>query len=186
MIAESENGVRIGNFAHSPLGNLLTDAWLESFPEADFAISNLGGLRQPIRAGKITLGDVIGVLPFDNTLYMVSISGQDLKDELTNNYPVVGGMKYVWQTLQNGNRKIQKIFDRNGKEILDNSKYKVVTTNFLYLGGDNFKFKEKDTAPQKTGINWRDPLIAKIRKIKDQSKYIDFIPDVRAIEAQEY
>jgi hypothetical protein len=62
----------------------------------------------------------------------------------------------------------------------------VVTTNFLYLGGDNFKFKEKDTAPQKTGINWRDPLIAKIRKIKDQLKSIDFIPDVRAIEAQEY
>jgi 2',3'-cyclic-nucleotide 2'-phosphodiesterase (5'-nucleotidase family) len=44
-----------------------------------FDLENRSGVRAPILAGPITMGDIIGVDPFDNTLVTYKIKGSDLK-----------------------------------------------------------------------------------------------------------
>ncbi|MDT2781456.1 5'-nucleotidase C-terminal domain-containing protein [Vagococcus fluvialis] len=65
------------------LGNLVGDALLAygktSFKEpSDFAIMNGGGLRQSIKPGKVTKGDVVGVMPFGNIVSQVKVSGNEI------------------------------------------------------------------------------------------------------------
>jgi len=58
-------------------------------PEVAVAVHNTGGVRAPLPKGTITYGDVYKSLPFDNYTAIVSISGNDLNQQLYYNkfYP---------------------------------------------------------------------------------------------------
>ena len=59
------------------MGNLVTDAILDrvKMQGISIAIVNGGALRASIDAGDITMGDVLTVLPFQNTLSTFQLSG---------------------------------------------------------------------------------------------------------------
>ncbi|MFK4567682.1 5'-nucleotidase C-terminal domain-containing protein [Enterococcus sp. UD-01] len=67
------------------LGNLIGDAMLAygqtgfSHP-SDFAVSNGGGIRANIEPGKVTVGDIISVLPFGNSISQIKVSGAQVKE----------------------------------------------------------------------------------------------------------
>ncbi len=65
----------------SNLGNLITDSWMERFPEADVAITNGGGIRgdRIYPAGVITYQTLLSIHPFGNTVVMVKVNGEELK-----------------------------------------------------------------------------------------------------------
>ena len=64
----------------SPLGNLVTDALLASVPGADIAVNNSGGgLRADLPAGALTYGGVFEVMPFDNLLVTLRLTGRQLR-----------------------------------------------------------------------------------------------------------
>lgn len=46
---------------------------------ADLAITNGGGIRGSIEKGDITLGDILTVMPFGNTLYVADLKGSQIK-----------------------------------------------------------------------------------------------------------
>ena len=71
----------LGAQSHA-LYNLVTDAWLSAYPQAQVAMTNLGGFRQGLNPGPIYLRDVVGVLPFDNTLVDTSVTGAQLLADL--------------------------------------------------------------------------------------------------------
>src|SRR5262249_46109715 len=71
-----------GTFSDSPVGQFVVDTWLDALPDADAAICNHGAFRQPLAAGPVTMGDLMGVMPFENNLYVVHISGKQIKQEL--------------------------------------------------------------------------------------------------------
>ncbi len=73
------------------LFNLVTDAWVWAYGTADAAVTNAGGFRQGIDAGPITLADVVGVLPFNNQLVEVAVTGAQLRENLDCCGGVVGG-----------------------------------------------------------------------------------------------
>ena len=58
VIGYTKNGIK----RPWPLFNLITDAWLAEYPNADIAYTNAGGVRQDIEAGEITIGDIYSVL----------------------------------------------------------------------------------------------------------------------------
>ncbi len=64
----------------SPLGHLVTDALLASVAGADVSINNSGGgLRADLPAGPLTYGSVFEVMPFDNLLVRLRITGRQLR-----------------------------------------------------------------------------------------------------------
>ncbi|WP_314061948.1 5'-nucleotidase C-terminal domain-containing protein [uncultured Vagococcus sp.] len=80
------NGTReIVRSIETNLGNLIGDALFEygqtGFKQkSDFAVVNGGGIRQDIGTGIVTKGDIVGVMPFGNTISQVQVSGQEIYD----------------------------------------------------------------------------------------------------------
>ncbi|WP_062051874.1 bifunctional UDP-sugar hydrolase/5'-nucleotidase [Bacillus sp. JCM 19034] len=67
------------------LGNLIADGMLEKAQEsvdAQIALQNAGGIRASIAEGDITLGDVLTVLPFGNTLVTLELTGEEIVEAL--------------------------------------------------------------------------------------------------------
>ena len=77
----SVNGKRIVRNADSALGDFDTDA-LRSVMGTDVAFTNGGGLREAIKAGPLTFGDVLKLHPFGNTIVSARVTGQQLLDAL--------------------------------------------------------------------------------------------------------
>jgi 2',3'-cyclic-nucleotide 2'-phosphodiesterase (5'-nucleotidase family) len=153
----------VGTFSDTPLGHFVVDTWLTALPDVDVAICNHGAIRQPLPSGPVTLGDLLGVLPFENNLYIVRITGKQLKSQLMIDGPTVSGITWSYREAKDGTRTIVSVVDRVGKAIDDNKKYSVAINDFMYFGGDKFTFKELDGAPEDTGLSWRQPVIRALR-----------------------
>jgi 2',3'-cyclic-nucleotide 2'-phosphodiesterase (5'-nucleotidase family) len=73
--ADSELSVKIGFCSETieqssiEMRNMVVDSWFYTFPNANVSISNTGGIRQDISDGNISVETIIGLLPFNNTLY---------------------------------------------------------------------------------------------------------------------
>ncbi|MBB4143917.1 5'-nucleotidase C-terminal domain-containing protein [Rhizobium rhizoryzae] len=136
------------------MGNLLADASLARVKDQGItiAIVNGGGLRASIDQGDITMGEVLTVLPFQNTIATFQIKGSDLKAALENGvsqiedgagrFVQVGGMKYSFDRSKPVGSRVGDVQVKEGDKFvaLDPAKtYGVVTNNYVRGGGDGFK-----------------------------------------------
>lgn len=142
------------------MGNLVADAMLDRVKDqgVTIAISNSGGIRSSIEAGKVTMGDVLGVLPFQNTLSTFEISGAGViaalengvsqVEEVKGRFPQVAGLKFVWDAsvAPNEGRIIEvMVADGDAWVAIDPAKtYGVVTNNYVRGGGDGYKIFSTD------------------------------------------
>src|SRR6056300_459886 len=90
------------------MGNLIADAMLDRVRDQgiEIAIQNGGGIRASIDAGPVTMGEVLTVLPFQNTLSTFRVSGQTVIDALENGvsqieevkgrFPQVAGLTFTF------------------------------------------------------------------------------------------
>ena len=81
--AVDENGkpIRIIRNAETNLGDLCADAY-RAMSGADVAVVNGGGIRKTIKAGDITLNDILLVHPYSNAMCMIEVTGQEILDAL--------------------------------------------------------------------------------------------------------
>ncbi|RMF35594.1 MAG: multifunctional 2',3'-cyclic-nucleotide 2'-phosphodiesterase/5'-nucleotidase/3'-nucleotidase [Alphaproteobacteria bacterium] len=140
------------------MGNLVADAMLARVKGQgiDVAIQNGGGLRASIDAGPVTMGEVLTVLPFQNTLSTFQLTGAQIVEALENGvsqveevagrFPQVAGMKYVWDPKQPAGQRIVEVLVKgpDGFAPIDPDKlYGVVANNYMRAGGDGYKvFKQ--------------------------------------------
>jgi 5'-nucleotidase len=137
-----------------PMGNLVADAMLDRVKDQGItiAIQNGGGLRASIDAGEVTMGEVLTVLPFQNTLATFQATGAQLVAALENGvslveegagrFPQVAGMKFTWKASNEpGNRVLEvMVAEGDGFVPIDPEKvYGVVTNNFMRKGGDGYR-----------------------------------------------
>lgn len=113
---------------------------------ADFTITNGGGIRASIKAGDVTVGDVITVLPFTNMVYVCEISGADVYAALEHGYeklPETAGsyaqtdLQVVYSKFAEPGNRIKRVL-LNGKPIDKSATYKVATNDFMAAGGDGY------------------------------------------------
>jgi 2',3'-cyclic-nucleotide 2'-phosphodiesterase/3'-nucleotidase len=128
------------------LQNLVMDSWLHAYP-ADIAHLNAGAIRSGIPAGNITLGAVMGALPFANSLVLMELTGQEVVDCLVTG-TIVAGM-----TTRGG------YFHSDGTPLKMDSTYHVLTTDFLH-GSDLNKYKGYDSNPLFTNMLYSEALLA--------------------------
>ncbi|MDJ0859901.1 MAG: 5'-nucleotidase C-terminal domain-containing protein [Dinoroseobacter sp.] len=136
-----------------PMGNLVTDAMLARVADQgiEIAFQNGGGLRASIDEGEITMGEVLTVLPFQNTLSVFEATGQMLIDALENGvsqveegagrFPQVAGMKFTWDPAAEPGSRVTEVLVAMGDSYMpiDPAKtYGVVTNNYVRNGGDGY------------------------------------------------
>jgi 5'-nucleotidase / UDP-sugar diphosphatase len=138
---------------------LIVETWLIGYPAADIAITNPGGMRDDLKAGPVTLADVISVMPFDNVLIQLKLTGKQVAQVLAfTSSPVVGGVH------QQGGKWV---LDKTGQPLDTETTYSVLVNDFMYSGGDGYTMlAEYDPNGYNTAINWRQPVIDWIRAQK--------------------
>ncbi|MCD4834442.1 MAG: bifunctional metallophosphatase/5'-nucleotidase [Bacteroidales bacterium] len=149
------------------MSNMVCDSWFYTFPNADVSLTNSGGIRQDIFQGDITLESMVGLLPFENIILELNITGAELIDVVDDF--LVGGM-----TTVDG----FKLMD--GTSIHTDSTYTVLTTDYLYSLSDN-NFSVYDEEPMNTSIHYRQPLIDWIKSLNTSvtnplNNYLDHNP----------
>ena len=81
---KTEDGkpIRIVRRTETNLGDLCADAYLDQSSGADIAFVNGGGIRVQLDAGDLTLGNILNVHPFGNSLTVIEVTGQQVLDAL--------------------------------------------------------------------------------------------------------
>lgn len=132
------------------MGSLIADAMLDRVRDQGIsvAIQNGGGIRASIDAGPITMGEVLTVLPFQNTLSTFQVTGAVLKDALENGvsqveegagrFAQVAGMTYAFDASQPAGSRISDVMIA-GMPLDPAKVYGVVSNNYVRNGGDGYK-----------------------------------------------
>ncbi|PRY94532.1 5'-nucleotidase [Hasllibacter halocynthiae] len=136
-----------------PMGNLVADAMLDRVADqgAQIAIQNGGGVRASIDGGEVTMGEVLTVLPFQNTLSTFEVTGQDVIDALENGvsqfeegagrFPQVAGMSFSADVSKEAGSRIGDVMV-GGEPIDPDATYLAVSNNYVRNGGDGYAMFE--------------------------------------------
>ncbi|MEH6719182.1 MAG: bifunctional metallophosphatase/5'-nucleotidase [Aurantimonas endophytica] len=167
------------------MGNLVADAMLDRVRDqgASLAITNGGGLRASIDEGEVTMGEVLMVLPFQNTLSTFKLTGADIRAALENGvsqveegggrFPQVSGLKFTWSMDAAPGSRIGtvEVMEEDAFVPLDPAKtYLVVSNNFLRGGGDGYSvFAEKGLEAYDYGPTLDDVVAAYLSR--DSAQY---------------
>lgn len=103
----------------------------------DLAIMNKGGIRNSLAAGPITQGEIIDIAPFDNSIVVIEIKGQDLIDNFgimaaQDGNGVSGNVKAVYDP----STKAVNSVTIDGKPIDPKRSYRLATIDYLAAGND--------------------------------------------------
>jgi 5'-nucleotidase / UDP-sugar diphosphatase len=135
------------------MGSLVSDAILDRTAEQGVTIvfQNGGGLRASIDEGEITMGEVLTVLPFQNTLATFEIPGSVVIEALENGlsqvedvagrFPQVAGIRYTWDSSAPAGDRVVSVEVMEGGQWapLDLERtYMVATNNYVRNGGDGY------------------------------------------------
>lgn len=147
------------------LGNLVTEAMLAAIPGAEIAITNGGGLRAGLNEGVVTIGDVLTVLPFGNTIAVMGLRGADVLAAIEHGlsqgagtagrFPQVAGLRFAWDPTAPPGSRVRGIEVAQGSGFvpLDPARvYRVLTNDFMRKGGDGYViFRDRAIDPYDTG-----------------------------------
>jgi len=155
----------------SELGNFVTDLCLERFSDkADICVMNYGGLRSALPKGKITIGDIYTLMPFENELVIVELDASE-NIELIEYIVSRGGEPFSGiEIIINKQGEIQ--YQKKGFGSFDENKIRVLTSDYLANGGDDMKFF-KDKKQKKVGLKVRDAILEHCLVKDTISPYLD-------------
>lgn len=139
---------------------------------ADMGLVNMGGLRNILPKGEITVGEAFEILPFENSLCILTMKGSDMK-QLFNAIASLNGEGVSGIHLDI--TKTGKLLNATigGKPVEDNQLYTVATIDYLADGNgrmDAFLQAEKRECPE--GATLRGLFIDYIRKQTAEGKII--------------
>jgi 2',3'-cyclic-nucleotide 2'-phosphodiesterase (5'-nucleotidase family) len=141
--------IRINTFAKK------TDAAIK---EADIALFNNGGLRSSLPKGNITRGNIFELMPFDNELVILTLSGKKTWD-LIRYVSASGGQPMAGMKLAIHPDRTPSTVLINGQPFDSTRTYNVVTSDYLANGGDKMEFFKNPVKIETTGILIRNAIL---------------------------
>ncbi|MCZ7493959.1 5'-nucleotidase C-terminal domain-containing protein [Agrobacterium rhizogenes] len=171
------------------MGNLVADATLARVKDqgVTIAFANSGGLRSSIDAGDVSMGEVLTVLPFQNTVATFQLKGEDIRAALENGvsqiddgagrFMQVSGLKYSFDRSKPAGGRVVSVDVKEGDAFvpLDPAKtYIVAANNYVRTGGDGFKvFATKAINAYDFGPNLEEAVAAYITANSPYKPYTD-------------
>ena len=185
---DSIMGPVVGTAAHdmtrhrpeSELSNLLTDILVwggKKFDEQPvFAVYNMGGIRANLAKGKITVGDVNEVAPFENKICFLTLTG----DKVTELFQQIAhrggeGLSHAVRLVITENGKLVSA-TINGEPVDPQKKYRIATLDYLAEGNDQlvaFKSGTDVLAPKQKENNVRYIIMDYFREKMAEGKTVE-------------
>lgn len=157
------------------LGNLTADAlkWSTRNLKPDFALINGGSLRATLPMGIITRGNIYESLPFDNTVVVLDLQGDDFLElcQFIATTPGKGAFPQVSSGIKlvlDSSREQCVQVRVGGKPIDPKRIYRIATLSYLAAGGDGYQGFLKAKRSYDTSVFCRDAVIEYLNHHKDQ------------------
>lgn len=163
-------------------GNLLADIVMsEANPifksrtnaEIDFVLLNHGGIRSIISKGNISARSAYEVMPFENAIVVVELSGKSVRDlvlylkDYGRPHPISG-----LQVVLNKENGIQSIRIQ-GRPFDENRSYNVATSDYLLNGGDDMIFFKDALHVTNIDYKIRNAMIDYFKKVDTVTATVD-------------
>ena len=165
----------------SQLGNLTAEAMqYRRYVETDFCVTNSLGIRTDILEGELTYEQMYNVMPFENTITTMTLSGLEVQELLNfatrssaergcNSQIQVSGLSFV-MNCRTGEAENIKI---GGVDLSPAGAYDMCTNNYMANGGSGFRVLKRNTTKVDTGIPIREAVIAYIRDVPELPACVD-------------
>jgi 2',3'-cyclic-nucleotide 2'-phosphodiesterase/3'-nucleotidase/5'-nucleotidase len=163
-ICEAPEALERNRRSESGIGNWVSDAILKAV-NADVALQNPGGLRASIEAGPVTVREVYRVMPFDNVIATVVLTGDQLFEVVEHGVNArgcvqVSGLRYVFDPSRPDEENIIEITLADGSPLDPKAEYLVAVNNFMSQGGDGYTMLSEGKNLEVTSILIRDAMLA--------------------------
>ncbi|MCQ0110840.1 5'-nucleotidase C-terminal domain-containing protein [Zhouia amylolytica] len=168
---------------NTAIGNLIADiVYEQSNPvfnkrtgkNIDFVLLNNGGIRSIISEGEVTIRTAYEVMPFENKIVVVELSGNKIL-EMIQHLQKPGKAQPVSRNVEialNKNLTLNKLLI-NGKTVDKNKNYFVATSDYLSNGGDGMLFFKEPISTTNLDYLIRNQLIDYFKKVDTIRATID-------------
>jgi 2',3'-cyclic-nucleotide 2'-phosphodiesterase (5'-nucleotidase family) len=176
VLGSLKGELRKGGMGAGSLGNFVSDgmrwqAGLKLGQPVDLALINGGGLRRStISEGELRARDIFELLPFENALVRVDLTGEQLMRLLkliVANREAQSGARVVYFTKPDKTSDItsMKLRTPGGEKDIDpQATYRVVTIDYIAKrGGDISTVLQEGKQLQPLGITLRDAIMAYVK-----------------------
>lgn len=139
----------------------------------DFVMLNHGGIRAIISKGRVTARTAYEVMPFENSIEVVELSGNSVKKLI--HYLINSGLPHPISGMQVILDKADRLksVQIQGKPFDHSRNYYVATTDYLILGGDQMNFFKHGISITHIDYLLRNALIDYFKKVDTLSPKID-------------
>jgi len=157
---------------------------LKRYPDMSISVSmvNRGGLRVPIPKGDVKLQSMFELMPFENEIVFLKMSGADMRrfiDHIASRGGEgVSGMRFGIKEGKGFNPEIQ------GQPLSDAKNYWLATSDYLANGGDGFEILNSIKERISTGVKFRDMFINHLRALGKKGISIEAKTDGRIYDAK--
>jgi 2',3'-cyclic-nucleotide 2'-phosphodiesterase (5'-nucleotidase family) len=171
----------------SSLGFFMTDSYKYQAEKVfgqkvDLAFMNNGGIRiNNMPAGKITVGSIYELMPFDNLLVLLELNGNQLQ-ALMDHIATRGGWPISGGTYKVVNKKAMDVMVNNSA-LSPNGKYVIAISDYIANGGDDCVML-KNIPQLNKGYLQRDALIDYV-KAKCANGQPLTLPVMNRVQSQE-
>ncbi|AET69223.1 5'-nucleotidase/2',3'-cyclic phosphodiesterase-like hydrolase [Desulfosporosinus orientis DSM 765] len=167
-------------YGDSIIGNWTSQATKDAV-QADFAFTNNGALRCDLPKGDIKVGDMWALMPFDDTIYTMKMTGAQIKAVLEDGVQdggkgiQVAGLSFTYDPAKPTMNRVTSLKKSDGTPIELTQTYTVATNDFMGTGGDRFTgFNDPAIVDKKdTGVLLRDVFIEAAKAQKTMTGEID-------------
>ncbi len=139
--------------------------------EVAFAIANRGGIRANLKPGLLKVGDIFEVMPFENEVILVELTGAELLQVVreglqSRNGEPISGVKAVLTGTPD--QATLTLTWPDGRPIDPNQTLRIATSDYLYGSGDSMPTLRKGRNPFTTGLTIRQVLLDACKDVKDR------------------
>lgn len=179
----------IGNSSHvlssykpeSPLSNFVADLVLEAginfikthgeqqLPSV--AVVNTKGLRAPLPQGTVTVGNIYEIMPFENSMVAVQLTGlqmQKLFDHMVSEEgDGLAGASFTMSPSQANEVLV------NNKKLNDQNLYWVFTSDYIADGGDHYTILKESSNIIFSPFTIRNLIMKKVKELQKNNLQVE-------------
>lgn len=157
MVKDKPEGI-LNNFVADLILSKANDYYIpDDGQKIDFCILNNGGLRTSLPKGSITRGKIFELMPFDNKLIVITLTGEKTL-QMFNFIAKAGGVPVSGFSMGIKDTTAVNI-SLKGKTFDKTKNYKVVTSDYLANGGDKMIFFKDPVKLKNLEVLVRDAII---------------------------